>query len=101
MKTPEFKALRSAYWRKKSATLLRFHVYSLYGADEGCVGSVCLHDQALEHHVEHALAAVGLYAPRGADQLVWGGEPEAPWASIFDGSDNEIIRLVTSHGDAP
>ena len=34
------------------------------------VGCVILSHAASEHHVEHALAPLGLYVPRGLDSLV-------------------------------
>jgi hypothetical protein len=46
-------------------------VYDPEADDFDLVGSVLLPDHALRHEVEHALAAVGVYCPRGADELTW------------------------------
>jgi hypothetical protein len=57
----------------------------------GC--TVQLRYGAESHEVEAALAAVGLYAPRGLDTLVWGACPDAA-ATIFDSAGNPIVHLL-------
>lgn len=53
-------------------------------------GSVILPHDAPEHEVEHALVAIGLYCPRGADELEWGAKN----ATIFDASGWPMVRLI-------
>lgn len=58
-------------------------------------GSVCLPVGAPDHEIEHALAAVGVYAPRGMDWTEWrvvvDGHPAM--AKIRDASDRIIVLL--------
>jgi hypothetical protein len=57
------------------------------------VGSVLLPIGATDREVEWALAAVGVYAPRGLDELRWSYATEPPTACIYDCSGNLMVRL--------
>lgn len=60
------------------------------------VGSVLLPQYADELAVEGALAALGIYAPRGADELDWGCVRPMPenCAYIYDANGVPMIRLA-------
>ena len=77
-------------------TLIRFavEVYDPEVDDWESKGSVLLPDQAPEHEVEHALAALGLYAPRGADVLEWDQATDFPYAMITDASGTPMVRMA-------
>jgi hypothetical protein len=57
------------------------------------MGSVLLPDYAAPSEVEHALVAVGVYAPRGADSLEWHDTASYPSAWIRDGGGEIIVRI--------
>lgn len=80
------------------STLLRFYVeaYDEETDDWNLVGSVLLPDCAPDREVEHALAAVGLYVPRGADELDWGSS-SVPSAMIVDNRGAPLARLTASN----
>lgn len=54
-------------------------------------GSVILPPKAPEHEVEHALVAIGLYCPRGADELEWFSKRRA---TVFDATGWPMVRLL-------
>jgi hypothetical protein len=54
------------------------------------LGSVLLPPRATRRKVEHALRAVGVYAPRGADQLRWRRDR----ATIKDSENRPLVRLT-------
>jgi hypothetical protein len=55
-------------------------------------GTVALRPSASDDEVEQALARVGIYAPRGADRLVW--QHRGTEAIIYDRTGDAIVRLV-------
>ena len=57
------------------------------------LGQVILTTGAREHEVEHALSAVGVYCPRGADELEWSDGADLPWAIIRDSRGGPLARL--------
>lgn len=75
--------------------LIKFQVesYDVESDDYEEMGVVLLPDHAQHSHVEHALAAVGVYAPRGADELHWDCGTSYPYAQILDASGACIVRL--------
>lgn len=74
--------------------LYRFRVEIFCADDDDWdeAGSVLLPDFAPVGHVEHALASLGIYAPRGEDFLFWCETSNTPSAIIYDGADNPIVR---------
>lgn len=56
-------------------------------------GSVLLPDRAAYSQIEHALACVGVYAPRGMDSVEWDCGTGYPYAQILDAGMNCIVRL--------
>lgn len=54
------------------------------------LGSVLLMPGATRRKVEHALRAVGVYAPRGADKLRWRRDR----ATIKDSDNRPLVRLL-------
>jgi len=64
-------------------------------------GSVLLPYGACPREVEHALASLGFYCPRGADRLSWAGNVGAfALAIISDGNDRTFLRLVRAESEA-
>jgi hypothetical protein len=61
-------------------------------------GSVLLPPGASSFQVESALMGVGVYAPRGADELDWvipfGATGQVFSALIFDATGEPIVRLI-------
>ncbi len=76
-------------------TLYNFsvEVYDPELDDWDWLGAVLLPDLALRHHVEHALAVHGVYAPRGLDWVCWAEGAGKPCALILDVSDRPLVRL--------
>lgn len=76
--------------------LHRFEVESYVASDDDWEehGSVLLPDHAGYGAVEHALAAVGVFAPRGADMLEWDCGTSYPYAQIMDQAGNLLVRIT-------
>jgi hypothetical protein len=88
--------------QKKPPRLKRFRVYQLDDPEDShrYVGSVLLAEGASPSHVEHALAAVGIYAPRGLDELLWSRDVDpgddlgfGPRAVIVEAGQGPIVLL--------
>ena|SRR5258706_6786794 len=88
--------------KKQPPRLKRFRVYQLDDPDEphALVGSVLLAEGARPREVEHALAAVGIYAPRGLDELLWSRDVDpgddmrlGPRAVIVEAGRGPIVLL--------
>lgn len=60
---------------------------------DGESASVLLPYGASAREVEHALAVVGVYAPRGPETVEWGAFPGAE-ATIFDANGTPIVHLI-------
>jgi hypothetical protein len=58
-------------------------------------GSVLLPFNAGRTHTEHALAAVGIYAPRGADELHWNHTARPDQYGEIYASGQLIVRLTS------
>ena len=56
------------------------------------IGRVILPFEASRHAVEHALASLGIYAPRGNDTLDWGD-----FGVIYNYADEAMVRLMPEH----
>ena len=76
--------------------LHRFRVLAFDGQGWEPRGSVLLPDFAHERDVEHALAAVGVYAPRGQDYVSWRVSADDSAAIVFDGADHPMVRLIAA-----
>jgi len=58
-------------------------------------GAVLLPFNASHSHTEHALAAVGVFAPRGADELYWNHTPRPEqYGEIYDATGQAIVRIT-------
>lgn len=78
-------------------TLYKF-VVEIYDAgtdDWEDMGKVLLPANASELHTEHALQAVGVFAPRGADTLHWGhtARPDQ-YGEIYDAAGALLVRIT-------
>ena len=52
-------------------------------------GSILLRHDAPKHEVEHALAPLGIYMPRGSDTLEWGD-----FGVIYEYGEMPAVRLM-------
>lgn len=77
--------------RMKTLRQYEVEVYDAQSDDFDEVGSVLLPPFATDSSVARALAACGVYAPRGLDELHWGIGDFA--ALIWDGEGQLIVRL--------
>jgi hypothetical protein len=74
--------------------VLSVESYSAVDDDWDDLGSVLLPDFAPGWQVEHALAVLGLYVPRGADYIDWCEDlGNTPRAIVYDGNDRPMVRL--------
>lgn len=80
----------------RDRSLLRFMVETGEGetGEWKELGSICLANHAPRHECEHALSAVGIYAPRGHDMLEWFDRPEGIFAMIYDAGGHPTVRLT-------
>lgn len=67
--------------------------YDAENDDWDTVGKVLLPFNASYQHTEHALQAVGVYAPRGADTLDWGPEQ---YGEVRDASGTVLVRMTAA-----
>lgn len=74
-----------------SKMIAPFNVHICTPDAEILAGTVLLYWNAAAHEVEHALAAVGVYAPRGTDKIEW--LSSARMAAIIDGEGAVIVWL--------
>jgi len=83
--------------RKRRPKLRRFRVLCRT-PEKSITGSVLLFEGDLDHYrIEHALVALGIYAPRGADRVVWSKKNQG--VRIYEGgTDLPIVELW--QGDA-
>lgn len=77
----------------KSLYPLMVEIYNFDAHDWEELGRVLLPAKAPSREVEHALASVGVYAPRGGDLLDWGVESGTPRAIIRDQRGLPLARL--------
>lgn len=80
---------------RRTIHVLSVESYSAHDDDWDDLGSVLLPELAPDWQVEHALAVLGLYVPRGADYVYWcSGIGNSPCgAIIYDGNDRPMVRL--------
>jgi len=71
-------------------------VYESDTDDWQVYGSVLLPADPTRTEMEHALAVLGLYCPRGADTVCFAykWETEKPFATISDANNEPMVRLI-------